>query len=115
MAKLVNDFKALSLDDMKATLDELSGIYQDAVDAERARLMEALEKLGGVPKPKAPVVEGRTRASPKVTHRGPNKEEWRSRGAQPKWLATLVAEGYNADDFRIGDSGKTPFEEKKAA
>ncbi|MBZ9674511.1 H-NS family nucleoid-associated regulatory protein [Mesorhizobium sp. ES1-1] len=44
---------------------------------------------------------GKERAKPPVTHRGPNGETWTSRGAKPRWLAALVAEGKNPDDYRI--------------
>ncbi|RWE44203.1 H-NS family nucleoid-associated regulatory protein [Mesorhizobium sp.] len=44
-----------------------------------------------------------TRAKPKITHRGPNGETWTSRGAQPRWLKALVAEGKKSDDFKVAE------------
>jgi DNA-binding protein H-NS len=44
---------------------------------------------------------GNERSKPKVTHRGPNGETWTSRGAKPRWLSALIAEGKNPDDYRV--------------
>lgn len=34
--------------------------------------------------------------------RGPNGETWAGRGAQPKWLTALLAEGHDLAEFAIG-------------
>lgn len=34
-------------------------------------------------------------------YRGPNGETWAGRGAQPKWLAALISEGHDLEDFAI--------------
>ena len=34
--------------------------------------------------------------------RGPNGETWSGRGLMPRWLAKLVAEGKNREDYAIG-------------
>ncbi|QDL53419.1 H-NS family nucleoid-associated regulatory protein [Rhodoferax aquaticus] len=34
-------------------------------------------------------------------YRGPNGETWSGRGLTPRWLATLVADGKNKEDFAI--------------
>ncbi|WP_041164361.1 H-NS family nucleoid-associated regulatory protein [Mesorhizobium opportunistum] len=44
---------------------------------------------------------GKSPAKSKVTHRGPNGETWTSRGAKPRWLVALIAEGKSADDFKV--------------
>ncbi len=35
--------------------------------------------------------------------RGPNGETWSGRGLMPRWLAALVAQGKNRDEFAIGN------------
>ncbi len=34
-------------------------------------------------------------------YRGPNNEAWSGRGLMPRWLATLVAQGQQKEDFAI--------------
>ncbi|MES2510160.1 MAG: H-NS histone family protein [Pseudomonadota bacterium] len=36
-----------------------------------------------------------------VKYRGPNGEAWSGRGLTPRWLATLLSQGRNKDDFLI--------------
>lgn len=103
-------FTALPLDKQKQALADLQAIYADKVQAKRQELLAQLELLGGIPDlPKVPRVRAvqndgdgvRKRASPRVTHRGPNGEEWRSRGQKPRWLTDMLAKGHSEAEFRV--------------
>jgi DNA-binding protein H-NS len=88
-------------------LPELATIHTTTKQAKVDELKAQLAALGvvetkrtrGPNKPK-PETTG-TRASPAVTHRGPNGEEWRGRGQKPKWLVALVAAGNKEDDYKV--------------
>ncbi|RAI42805.1 H-NS family nucleoid-associated regulatory protein [Rhodoplanes roseus] len=78
---------------MRAEIDRMIA----ARAAELRRQLAALGKAGSAARsPRA----GR-KVPPK--YRGPNGETWAGRGAQPKWLAQLIAQGRTADEFRISE------------
>jgi DNA-binding protein H-NS len=39
-------------------------------------------------------------------YRGPGGETWAGRGATPRWLAALLAEGHSIDEFFTGSGGR---------
>lgn len=108
MAKNVKeaDYEDMPLEELVATRDKLNDLIAQKADAQKLALREqlaALDALMGKPKPVKVEEPTRSRASPKVTHRGPNGEEWRSRGAKPKWLTALLAQGHSEDEYRVKD------------
>jgi DNA-binding protein H-NS len=100
-AKTVSE---MTLEEAVAQRDALNEFIAGKVEEQRAALREqlaALDAMTGKPAPVAAPAEKGTRASPKVTHRGPNGEEWRSRGQKPRWLTELIAKGHDEKEFRV--------------
>lgn len=102
-------FKAMPLAEQSPLLAELTAIHNGAKEAKRAELMAELQALGGGPvaKPtrtRAPkeVQEGDARLVVKSVYRGPNGEEWSSRGAMPKWAKALgITDKAGLEPYRI--------------
>lgn len=117
MASKLPDLSSLSMDELtelvssaNGRISELRQAKIEELRAQRAALDAELEKLGDVSKPGKPRLpaalsggETRKRASPKVTHRGPNGETWTSRGAKPRWLQDLLAKGRKIEEFAVSE------------
>ena len=105
MAKAIKEeYEEMGLEELVGLRDRLNAIIADKAEAQKNALREqlaALDALTGRPKPVKVEEGGRTRASPKITHKGPNGETWTSRGAKPKWLTALIAEGHTEDEYKI--------------
>lgn len=95
------DYASMSFDELQAIHSEVTAALEAKKDVKRQELLAQLEALGGIPKRQRK--ESSNRASPKVTHKGPNGETWTSRGTKPRWLAALIAEGHNPEEYRIKD------------
>jgi DNA-binding protein H-NS len=103
------DLEAMTIPELR----ELQSKVTDALEAKEAirrrELLAELEELGGVPiaKPtrtRAPkeVQEGDARLVVKSVYRGPNGEEWSSRGAMPKWAKALgITDKAGLEPYRI--------------
>lgn len=101
------EFEGMSLDEL-TNLHHTVGKHLEERKAARIKELQAeLAALGGNgvgikrPTDGDKINNGRSRAKPPITHRGPGGETWTSRGAKPKWLAALIAEGKNPDDYRV--------------
>lgn len=102
--EMTEAFGSLPLKEQNDLIASLVSIRDNAVEARRQELLAELQSLGGIsepPKAKRTVTASDGRSAPKVTHRGPNGEEWRSRGVKPKWLTDLIAKGHDAEEFRV--------------
>jgi len=76
---------------------DLDSIESEAHDAVHDEYADELKKLKA--QLKGPV-------TPPATYRGPNGETWTGRGLMPRWLAVLVKEGQDKENFRITDQVK---------
>ena len=81
---------------LRSTLDREIGRRID----DRRRQLAAIETTRGGRPARNPASPLRgVKVPPK--YRGPNGETWAGRGAHPKWLASLLAEGRSLDEFLI--------------
>lgn len=108
MAKLP-DLAAYSMEELtelgtavEKRMDELKKTRIAELQQQKAALDAELAKLSGAKTSRASG-EGRKRASPKVTHRGPNGETWSNRGAKPRWLTSLLDAGHKEEEFRVSE------------
>jgi DNA-binding protein H-NS len=86
-------------------LNELSSLQAKvhaALEQRRVEIRAQLERLEGKPissgKGGRKTLKGR-KIAPKF--RGPNGETWSGRGAQPRWLRTLLSRGHIPEEFRL--------------
>ncbi len=79
---------------------DLQGKKPAAKGKSRAAKPKKAAKLPGAAGAKVKSMRAGTVVAPKF--RGPNGETWSGRGLMPRWLAALVAQGKNRDEFAIG-------------
>lgn len=117
MAK-IPDITSLNLEELQDLIEaanarqgELKKVRIEELKAQRAALDAELAKLGGpdgagIKKPVKGgggdvVGNGRTRAKPAIKFRDDKGNTWTGRGATPRWLKALVAEGKNLDEYKV--------------
>lgn len=101
---MATNYRDMSLDDLMALIDELKGIAAEKASVRKEVLMRELASLNALTGGRVVKVEDadrKERAKPKITHRSPNGDTWSSRGAKPRWLTALIAEGHDEAEFRV--------------
>jgi len=100
-------FEALA-SELGVDLDSIESEAHDAVHDEYAAELKALKaQLKGTTGAAAPT---------NCAYRGPNGETWSGRGQMPRWLAVLVRDGTDKEQFRIpAEPAKSPTTQLPAA
>ncbi|MBR0960112.1 H-NS family nucleoid-associated regulatory protein [Bradyrhizobium japonicum] len=108
------ELDAMSLDDLWALHEEISGILSDRIKAEKQELEKRLAVLGGgmavLAETGGPSVSstGKPRRKyPRVLpkYRNPQTSEtWSGRGKRPRWLVAAMKSGRRIEEFRIGEA-----------
>lgn len=108
------ELESMSLDDLWALHEEISGILSARIKAEKQELEKRLAVLGGgmasVADPSGSGVSstGKLRRKyPRVLpkYRNPQTSEtWSGRGKRPRWLVAAVKSGRKIEDFRLGEA-----------
>jgi DNA-binding protein H-NS len=107
------ELESMSLDDLWALHEEISGVLSVRIKAEKYELEKRLAvlsgglRVAGIPSSSetSPGVEPR-RKYPRVLpkYRNPQTSEtWSGRGKRPRWLVAAVKSGRKIEEFRIGE------------
>jgi DNA-binding protein H-NS len=109
------DLRSMSLDDLWALHEELSGVLSARIEAEKRELEKRLAVLSrsgsrnseadaGTKVPNAKPRRKYPRVLPK--YRNPKTSEtWSGRGKLPRWLVAAMKSGKKIEEFRIGEGG----------
>ncbi|MFD2181948.1 H-NS family nucleoid-associated regulatory protein [Rhodoplanes azumiensis] len=107
------NLKAMDVDALLALRGEIDDTLEER-SRELKKQLSALETARGRPA-RGASAGGRSSALKGVKvapkYRGPNGETWAGRGAHPKWLAALLAEGHSLDEFSIEGAHAAAVEE----
>ena len=92
---------ASTVADIRAKMDSFGITIKDLQMTSKRASGKAKSSTGS--KVKAPKAGKGPRSGVKVQakYKGPNGEAWTGRGLTPKWLATLLAQGRNKDEFLV--------------
>jgi DNA-binding protein H-NS len=109
------ELESMSLDELWALHEEISGILSARIRAEKNELEKRLAVLSrgmSIADESAdlrPVRDGKARRKyPRVLpkYRNPQTSEtWSGRGKRPRWLVAAVKSGRKIEEFRINDAG----------
>ncbi len=108
----------MDLDQLQALLVQVENeilVKQQAIKEDALAQIKALVELGGLTPAdlkKAGLLVSAAKVTKKVAvrFRGPKREEWTGRGQWPRWLKDT---GRSKQDFLIGESGSTPYEQEQ--
>ncbi|EJW11128.1 hypothetical protein A33M_3389 [Rhodovulum sp. PH10] len=109
------NLKALDVDALLGLRAEIDQTLEER-SRELRKQLSVLEAVRGRPgRPAAGSGRSSALKGVKVApkYRGPNGETWAGRGAHPKWLAALLAEGHELEEFSI-ENGVEEIEEDEA-
>jgi DNA-binding protein H-NS len=108
------ELESMSLDDLWALHERISGILSTRIRAEQHELEKRLAVLNrgmGVAafsgEPRS-LVDKPRRKYPRVLpkYRNPQTSEtWSGRGKRPRWLVAAMKSGHKIEEFRIGENG----------
>ena len=104
------DLKGMNIEALQQHIAQAQEVLAAKVADKRADLMAQLEALDAVNKKP---VQRRTarqanpeRAPVKPLYQGPKGETWAGRGAAPRWLVALEAEGKSRENYRIKEGAE---------
>jgi DNA-binding protein H-NS len=108
------ELDSMSLDDLWALHERISGILSTRIRAEQHELEKRLAVLnrgvgivGASGEPRS-LSDKPRRKYPRVLpkYRNPQTSEtWSGRGKRPRWLVAAMKSGHKIEEFRIGENG----------
>ena len=108
------ELEAMSVDDLWALHERLSGILSERIKSEKHELEKRLSILGrsmaGEGGNSVALGERPRRRYPEVLpkYRNPQTSEtWSGRGRRPRWLVAAMKSRRKMEDFRINESNRT--------
>lgn len=84
--------------DIRAKMTAFGITVKDLQAVEKKGKRKIKDPVTTKPKP-AKGTKSRTKVAAK--YKGPNGEAWSGRGLTPKWLASLISQGRNKDEFAV--------------
>ena len=102
LQKQANDIKTKEFDKtVQEIISKMKAFGITSKDLQSASVRSGKSRTDGKPRRTSGKSKKGRVATVAAKYRGPNGEVWSGRGLTPRWLAGLVAQGKNKEDFVI--------------